>query len=484
MHRKAVAPPGYHPRVRSILMLLGSALLAAMASAQAEPNFADLADRFAKRHGLGPKPAAGYDLQKDVLEPHALTLRVGIFDLIQMEADGPERDDFLALQQIVLGLCDLQRRFVELTLGTSAPAPLDAAARTLQTWVKSWRPTTSARDHALVNANDTVRAAADAFSATVSEALTLDGRRRASIWLTPTREAFIGAGAFLGALAPENRELLWKPYLLESSEAWASRPFVLQLVAMEYAPPKGAGPEGIAMDARERSGLLQHVLQRCATSLCVTTFGDSIDRDFEAGLSQNLVVLLLKENNARSGGSGKGAYAAERSVFVAGGASSGGTLAAINLDSQWRGTKGRDYFVKPLKLGQRAGGKATEGKELKDRIGSFALAAEDGTRYVVAAPFLGPPPDGLPGVPANASDDFKEMLRAYRSGFVHWLHEVAGKGKADSVTKFGALLRAMAGSDGRVSFELACRRTYGERLSDAGPAPPSLEWRYLQWLAR
>ncbi len=470
--------------VRSLSLLLGLLLSTVPTRAQAETAFAAHADRFVKRHGLGARPDAGYDLDKDVFAGRALILRVGIFDVTLMDADGAGREDFLALQQAVSALCDLQRQFIQWTLGASVPAQVDLGARAVQAWVKTWRPTTTPHELGLDKANDTVRAAAEAFTTAVSDALGLDARRRACVWLTPSRLAFAEAGAFLGTLAPENRELLWQDYLKDSSEAWASRPRVLQLIAMEYAPPEGGGDEGIRMDIREKSGLLQHVLQRCASSLCVTTFGDSIDRDFEAGLSQNLVVALLKENNARTGGSGKGAFAGARSVFVAGGASGGGSLAGINLDSQWRGTKGRDYFVKPLKLGQRAGGKATESKEARDRLGSFALAGEDGTRHVVTAPFLGPPPDGLPSVPATHVDDFKEMLRAYRSAFVRWLQEDAGKGKADSTAKFGALLRSMAGSDGRVTFELACRKVYAERLSDAGPTPVSLEWRFLQWLSR
>lgn len=462
-------------------------VLTAAVSSQVEARFAELAAAGAKTFGIDKAPPV-IAFEDDVVRPQTLTVQLGAVELLFPKPLLRGPTEITDLQQIGLAVCDLQRLLAEWLLGTPVPPELDAACKSVQTWLRSWRPTGAVDALGWSKAPPEALAAQARFLAAMARVLAKEPDQcRARVWLAPSRQAFGEICGLLGAIAPENKELLWTEDVLESSEAWASRPKVMQLVAMEYAAPVelGGALEGVRMDAREKGGLLQHVVQRVASSLCVLAFGDTVDRDFEAGLCQNLVVAQLKENNARTGGSGRGAYAAARSQFVAGGASSGGILPAIDLDSQWRSTKGRDCFVKPLKQGQKNGAKAMEAKEPKDKLGSFQLLEDDGKRgHVVAAPFLGRPPEKLPGVPANVAGDFKELLRAYRSGFIHWLREAGGKSQSDSRQKFAAMLRELAQGGGKVAFELAARRAFGDRLSGDGPTPSSLEWRFLAWLAR
>jgi hypothetical protein len=453
--------------------------------AQDEAAFEALAAAAAKSFGLDAA-AAATDFDAQVAAPHAFHLHLGALELLYPKQALASAQALTDLKQCALAVCDAQKLLGEWMTAAPAAAELETARKGVRAWIEGWRWPLGGG--ALPPPNAAAAAAQHAFTAAVAKVLSREPDAcRAQVWLAPTRAQFAAMCGLLGAIAPENRALLWQPQVLKSSEAWACRPRVLQIVAMEYAPPKEIAGEasGVRMDAREKTGLVQHVVQRALSSLVVFACGDGIDRDFEAGLCQNLVVALLGENNARTGGSGRGAYAAAREQFVAGGASGGGVLPAVDLDSQWRATKGRDHFLKPLKAGQRSGAKAATAKEAQDRIACFLLQDDHGNPgHVVRAPFLGPPAAGLPGVPAAFDADYRELLRAYRSGFVHWLRQHAGKSAADGKQRFAALLRELAEGGGRVTFELACRRAFGERLSAEAPTPPSLEWRFLAWLAR
>ncbi len=472
--------------VRMQCVLLVWALSSTL-GAQDDAQFKELAAAATKSLGLATEPAA-VNFDAEVVATKVLSLRLGAIEFLYPKAGLQSAQDLTDLQQGAIAVCNAQRLLHDWMSATPAPPEFDTAHRSVQAWLKGWRwPTIPP---ALTTVSDDVAAAQRQFTAGMAKLLAREPEAcRAQAWLAPTRQNFCEMCGLLGAIAPENRELVWQKHILRSSEAWVSRPRTIQIVAMEYAPPEELlgehGITGVRMDAREKGGLLQHVVQRAMSSLVVMAFGDNVDRDFEAGLCQDLVVALLKENNARTGGSGLGGYAAAREQFVAGGASSGGALAAINLDSQWRQTKGKDYFIRPLKQGQRNGSKHAAAKEPKDKIGNFLLQDDNGKPdHVVRAPFLGPPAKGLPSVPANYDADFKELLRAYRSGFVFWLRESAGKSTGDSKLKFAGMLRELAEGGGKVTFELACRRAFGERLSADGPTPPSLEWRFLAWLQR
>jgi hypothetical protein len=465
--------------------LLGCGLLSVVLPAQDHAPFQELAAAATQSLGIKSSPAA-VSFDSEVTAAHALALHLGAVELLYPKLLLTSAQELTDLQQCAVAVCDAQRLLHGWITGVPAAPDLDAACRAVQTWLKSWRwPTTPG---ALTTVPNEASAAQRQFTKIIAEALAREPMTcRAQLWLAPTRTHFRHMCALLGAIAPQNRELLWLPHIMDSGEAWACRPRTLQIVAMEYAVPQAMredhGQDGVRMDARDKGGLLQHVVQRALSSLVVMAFGDGVDRDLEAGLCQDVVIALLKENNARTGGSGRGAYAPPRSKFVPGGLSSGGKLPPINLDSQWRATKGADYFVKPLRLGQKNGAKHVDGKEA-DRLAHFLLHDDAGTgKHAVRAPFLARIGE-LPSVPATFVADGKELLRAYRSGFVHWLREFAGTNANDSRQKFASMLRALAAGSGKVSFAEASAQAYGMPLSASGPTPPSLEWKFLVWLSR
>lgn len=241
--------------------------------------------------------------------------------------------------------------------------------------------------------------------------------------------------------------------------------------------------QGIPMDSREESGLLQHALQRAAHEQAWHAFGRGLSPVFEAGLAQNAVIALLGQNNTRSGGSVRGSQTRAYEMFVPGGLSEGGVLPPQNADSAWREALGADWFVKALRAGQRRGAK--EGQRRGDRLAQFALTAPGASRaFVVHAPFLGSEAGSAAAPPDRYLPDYLEFFRAYKSAFVRWLETAAGGSARASRAKFSELLALTATPDGEDAFERAAEQVYGLPLSAASREEPSLEWEFLAWLAR
>src|SRR5262249_37458685 len=146
----------------------------------------------------------------------------------------------------------------------------------------------------------------------------------------------------------------------------------VQIVALEYAAPNQGGNVtfGYDMNTREKSGLLQHVLQRAGVSWCYRWFGDDCDTAFALGFATDLVIDLLGQNNARSGGSGKSHSTDAHGGFIAGAPGRGGMLGTLDADTGWRRTLGQDWFVAVLRQAQKAGDKEAHDK---DKLGHFVV---------------------------------------------------------------------------------------------------------------
>jgi hypothetical protein len=308
--------------------------------------------------------------------------------------------------------------------------------------------------------------------------------------LSPTRKDFLGLGSYLGSLNATNKRILWQNGLA----LWTS--FIrdgMHALAMEHPstlPGRGDITQGIDMNTRETTGLLQHATQHAMEYLLKFYYGDSLPPDLAKGLAQNTVIALFKENNVRAGGGVKGRKTAAYSKFVAGGKSTGGRLAARNADVHWRHTKGRDYFLAALRTSQRQGAQIalrTEGKQRDKRTG-FALIPDSGSGepFLVQAPFL---VGGfkIKDVPAGYSDEALEFRRAYRSAFVHWLASEAESASDRSAPEvlLGRLLRkASPGGASEDSFEKIVQGIYGASFTDRTGSMDSLEGRFLDWLSR
>ena len=302
--------------------------------------------------------------------------------------------------------------------------------------------------------------------------------------LAPDRKTFVGMVGWLGLWKPLYQEWYWEDATAQFCDLRLQDEGQVQLIALEYAAPdqKGDVTLGFDMNARERTGLLQHVLQRAAVSWCWRWLGDESDPSFALGLATDLVIDILGQNNARSGGSGKSHSTEGEGGFIPGAPSrGGGGISADTADSTWRHSLGQDWFARPLRQAQKAGEHEAAGK---DKLGNFLLHDErDQHKHLVTTPFLGSSAMSRDEVPAAFLDDYLEFHRAYRAAFVHWLQGNAGKTKAASGEQFAALMRRLLQRKETEDLDALCKELYGVELSAKDAAVDTLERRFLAWLA-
>ena len=255
--------------------------------------------------------------------------------------------------------------------------------------------------------------------------------------------------------------------------------FCLQL-ANDMIPSHAGVVHSFDMNTREKTGMLQHLLQRAATSWCWRHLGDHADLHFVNGFATDLVIDILGENNARSGGSGRAKTSEGEGGFIPGAPSKGGMMLMILADSSWRLSLGKEYFTRILRQAQKAGEHAAP--ESKDKLGHFLVKAPKGTAtFRIDAPLLGKVAFEREAIPEQFVDDYLEFHRAYRAAFVHWLEIKNSKTK--SPEKFRAfLVRLMQAKEGD-TFEAMCQEVFGVPLSSKSPDDDTLERRFLVWLA-
>jgi hypothetical protein len=103
----------------------------------------------------------------------------------------------------------------------------------------------------------------------------------------------------------------------------------------------------------------------------------------------------------------------------------------------------------------------------------------DSHSEVVRAPFLGLAAAEMPIPGSTFRGDYKELLRAYRTAFVHWLHSERSK---DAEGLFSKLLVQLAGTE--EDLEQALAALYGVPLSSAELTEEDLEGQFLDWVLR
>jgi len=64
------------------------------------------------------------------------------------------------------------------------------------------------------------------------------------------------------------------------------------------------------------------------------------------------------------------------------------------------------------------------------------------------------------------------------------MHETGAPKPAESQAKFAELMRKVAEVAGAATFEELVKEVYGVPLSASDNSAPSLEWSYLNWLAK
>jgi len=299
--------------------------------------------------------------------------------------------------------------------------------------------------------------------------------------VAPDRLNFAGLIGWLGLWQQLYSDLYWNDGTATFCDVRLQNENEAQIVAIEYAAPDAKDlTAGCDMNTREKTGMLQHLLQRAATSWCWRHLGDAADPHFVNGFATALVIDVLGENNARSGGSGKAKTSEGEGGFIPGAPSKGGMMLMILADSAWRLSLGKEYFSRILRQAQKNGAHAAP--DSKDDLGHFMIKAPKGSKtYRVDGPFLGKAAFDREAIPDEFVDDYLEFHRAYRAAFVHWLQIGTTKGKDPE--KFRAfLLRSMQKKDGD-TFEAICQEVFGVPLSSKSPSDDTLERRFLTWLA-
>ncbi|HVS09791.1 MAG TPA: hypothetical protein VMS76_07940 [Planctomycetota bacterium] len=447
-------------------------------------DHADLARAFVAAHGLAEVPESELELEP-VLERDYVATTLGAVEILYPRLFLGERERVGELRQVAMAVCDLESKWIEWTHagGEGARAALADLAE-LRKALKSAKagPIGASAPRELLAALGMKEAQLAtsrrlAQAALSGEAFGLRPRfgRAARIVLAPTRRDFLQLAAFAGLADPPQRASFWHPGIASWTELWWGD---LQVVCLEYPPARaGADPLlGLAMDEREPTGLLQHVVQRAAISLSWTCFGAMVDPAFELGMADELVIEVYGENNVRSGGSGKSSATSAYSVFIPGGASAGGVLPPISADSRWREGAGKDHFQKVL----RDSLKAARGPR-GEKPGAFQLATADGRKKADGrAPFFGRHVQGKTLPPPEMLSDYMEFFRAYRTCFVWWLREEAFG--AESGERFAKLFQRMADSGLSDEFEAVVAEVYALPLSGPDASQDSLEWRFLAWL--
>ena len=458
-----------------------------------EVPYERFAKSFVERHELENVDPFNFRID-EFLRERFLVVPLGVFDIYYEPRSLQGKASCKQLPGILRQLLAVQREWNRAVAGSDEVAA-EADLALLDKWIKSWRPRDIAAAAEAGGGNLLERMepkrehqiAATRLRGVMLNAQALRGTGSdtkpfgpAALVFAPKRAEFLEWCAFLGTLDDDNRNLFWVPNIAKRAETRVDYPFPMHLMALEYAHPNQSGDDFVmplGMNAREKTGLNQHVVQNGAAVLARNYLGSQVDPAIETGLIQNLTVAVCGENNTRSGGDGKGKTAAAISVFVPGGNSMGGMLAGANLDSRWRERKGKDYFIRALRAEQRFGAKVAKAKENKHAY--FQLLNEsESEKLAISPPFLGAAAQAREPLPEAFVDDFREFHRAYRSGFVHWLQtQAAGD---DSPAKFAEFLRALAA--GR-SVDEAHQAVYGLPLSGE-PASQNGESAFLRWLIK
>ena len=162
-------------------------------------------------------------------------------------------------------------------------------------------------------------------------------------------------------------------------------------------------------------------------------------------------------------------------------------MSAPDIENHWRTGGGEDHFKKPLQRGQKDGAKrASKDKKnelRKDKLAHFTLLDKSGQKHVVSAPFFGPHANEKQYPPAEFLNDYREFFRSYRAGFVYWLRTRAAGD--ESAAKFGELLRTLPKTvRGDPSFDDLVGEVFGLPISAENGETDSLEWQYLEWIAK
>ncbi|HED65140.1 MAG TPA: hypothetical protein ENJ09_06240 [Planctomycetes bacterium] len=326
---------------------------------------------------------------------------------------------------------------------------------------------------------------------------------RNRVVLEPTRESFLRMASLAGLLDPSSRANLWSPAVLKQTAAWTGWTQIVSLVAPAYPFETRNAFNQTSLSKDERTGLAQHVADRCSVHMLRKFFFRHGTHFFEEALGADLVIAAVGRNDLRQGDwkieyRTAGGRTEPYTRFVPGGNPAGGVLparkahagprvgSAVQL-SRYRVDGGVDFFVKALQAGQKAGAKLAAKNHddplRKNKVAHFELHSFDpvGDTYVTA-PFLGAAAENKTLPPNDYLDDYEDFFRAYRAAFFEWLRLHGADTEEESAALFAELVRRHAARKVGTPMYEVVQEVYGVPMSSSAPEADSLEWRFLKWL--
>jgi hypothetical protein len=502
------------PPMKTFLLLC--ALLACLPTfaGDDEVPFEEFGKTFLKTH-FKAKAVTEVPLAK-LHDEHTVHGTFGVFEIAYPTWAIGEKGRVEDLRSITTALLQLQEHWIDWLAkgkpGTEAPK---ANAETLIAWVKTWKPadfskaeTATDKDiFALLGANDGQKKAAAELGAYLLSPEVLGGppknAEKVHLLFAPTRLDFVHMIAYTGLLDPTQQAQLWTKQASTWTAFWLEWTLVL---ALEY-PPWGDDKSfetGLSMNKYEATGMLEHTLQQSMLALLWMVYGDSDALYLNQAQAMNMVIEVVGEINALEGEGGRattGGHTEPYEKFVPGGNSSGGFLPPISAAPQdqlktnfWHEGLGKDHFLAPLRKGQVAGYKQLQKDNphgldpamAKDHSSHFALtSATNGKKTVVTAPFFGEASKTKPYPPTDFIPDYREFFRAYKCAFYWWIQTQGDKAGAEaSAAKYSKLLTTLVTRDPSKKIDDIIAEIYGVPLSGKNMDTDSLEWRFLEWIAK
>ncbi len=474
--------------------LTALALLVALAGSSAarqQVDFAGIAETYLAQH---PVPGvAPSDLRlDDLLEAHYALVPAGVLDFYaprEALADKTQTDD---VRDALTAVYQVHGAWID-WIGAHGEAALQARAdiADIVKFLKSAKVGPGGtKDSALFEAfagGSTLKPQVERLAAVFRDGSLLGlaprGGDTQTIVLAPSRKNFVDMAALFGRLDATTQSIYWKDALVGWTEFGRNNH---QVIATQYPPVHlryDDFSESVAMDAKETTGLHEHVAQRAAVMACWSFFGNALDPAFELAVGQTMVIEIYGQNNTRSGGSGRPNSSDPTEAFVPGGNPNGGALPQNNADNRWRSTSGADFFLKVLRECQKVGAKSAKAKE--ERLVYFQIQADaGGKKFFVRAPFFGSAAQGKEHPPAEYMADYLEFYRSYKTLFVHWLRDCSNAKPADARAQLGRLFVEISQAGSAAGFEEVVKEVYGVEFSATDLSADTLEHRFLDWLSK
>lgn len=502
--------------MKTLLFALVPLFVAPAASAGDEIlSLDEFGKAFLKEH-FKTENAADVTIEK-VHDQQCVHATLGTFEIAYPVWALDEKQHIDDLQKIATALVQVQQHWIDwLAKGDPATVAPKADADLLLAWIKTWKAGSFGRAETaadkdlfvLLGANDAQKEASKRLGAFIGKPDVLgvapkDGTITRLLF-APTRRDFVEMLGYAGLADTTKQAELWNKQATTWTSFWMGWTFV---VALEYPPWGDPGKDfklGLSMNKFEPTGMIQHTVQQSMLTFLWMVYGDSDALFLNQAQAMNMAIEICGELNALEGDGGRGTTGGQTSAyekFVPGGNSEGGVLPPISAapydlmkENLWHENLGRDHFFGPLRKGQKLGLKML-GKDapagldpvvMKDKNAHFLITAIDGAKhYVVTAPFMGLPSKIRTYPPQAFVTDFREFFRAYKCGFYFWLQTQGDKAGAEaSAAKYRTLMREIGKRDSTKTLDDVVAQVYGAPLSGKNGEVDSLEWRFLDWLAK